>query len=151
MSVNSLGYIVPSSATGWMITTKYVSSAEFKGAYANPVQIVAAPGAGKRIVLLLGIVELSYNTTQYQNGGTIGLQFGNTPHAAGTPAAGQIANTTVNGLTASASMGLASGVFLLSSTPQAATIDQGIYLTNDTAAFTDGDSTFKVLVYHTTE
>lgn len=46
-----------------------LTSAQILALNATPVQVVAAPGAGFRIVPLLSFVELIYGTVAYTNGG----------------------------------------------------------------------------------
>jgi len=133
---------------GFSASIVSLTTAQFAGMYANPVQLIAAPGAGKMILILSSYLELVFVSTQYANGGAIQLQYGNTNHAGGQNAAGNIAAATINGLVATSILGMPSGIFL-NAVPTAPALNQGIFISNDTAAFDTGDSTFIINVLYT--
>lgn len=121
-----------------------VTAAEFIGMYAAPKEIIAAQGANT-IIDVVGRpkIELNYGTTQFTNGGVVLLQYDSTIHGAGSPVTGDIAAAGFTGATAdtvfagdpSVALALASVV-----------VNKGVYLSNKTAAFATGDSTFVVHV-----
>lgn len=122
-----------------------VNAASFLGAYATPVQLVAAPGANKQIVLHGASFFLDYGTTQFAAGGAVHIQYDNTANGAGVQASGTIAAAGINAATADST-------FQLSGTQAvglaSATVNKGLFLSNATAAFTTGDSVFKVAVWY---
>lgn len=125
-----------------------VTAAEWNGMYAAPIALIAAPGADKMIIVDKLSLAMTYGTTQYAAGGAILAQYAATINGAGVPATATIAAATVNALVASTvlnAIGPASIVY-------AAAVNQGLYLSNQTAAFTTGDSDFVVTVsYHVIE
>ncbi len=73
-----------------------LSSANILAMYGAPVLLIAAPAAGKNIVVHRSMVKMVTTSTQYANGGAVGLQLGNTVHGAGTLVAATIAAGVVN-------------------------------------------------------
>ena len=121
-----------------------VTATQFKAIYATPLQIIAAPGAGNVVVVDKILLTMDYGTTAYAAGGPIGLQYGTGANLSGSAASAQIAAANVEG-TASI-LNLAGGVSAAIATANAA--NQSICLSNATAAFTTGDSTFTVNVWY---
>lgn len=121
-----------------------LTAANINGMYAAPVVIVAAPGAGLAIVVQEIIFEITTTATQFAAGGVVGFQYDSTINGAGTlvhagtiPAATitATAGTTVTGLwAASGSNGLVIPA------------NKGIYISNQTQAFTTGTGTAKVWI-----
>ena len=74
------------------------------GIYANPVQLIPAPGASQIIVVTSAVIELVYVAPQFTAGGVVTIQYGATVHGAGTNAftttitAANINNSTANSL-----------------------------------------------------
>lgn len=114
-------------------------AAAFQGAYATPVSILAAPGAGKAIIVKRFVLEYVYVSAAYANGGNIYLEYGSTAHGA-LLASANIAPagfTDQAASTSSAASGAVTGV------ATASMANAAISLTNATAAFITGDGTFK--------
>lgn len=121
-----------------------MTAAQFIAMYATPFSIIAAPAAGNMVVIDKVVLTMDYGTTAYTGGGAINLQYGNTAHAAGPAASATIAAANVEG---SASVVNAAGgaISAVATTAIAAT---AVYISNATAAFATGDSTFTVNVWY---
>lgn len=122
--------------------TGSITSAQFKAAYATPLQLLAAPGANTMFLVKNFALEAIYGTAAYTSGGALGLQYGNTAHLAGAAASATIAAATINGIAANSVVGALGSLPVATA---AATVNAGLFLSNDTAAFATGDGTFK---YH---
>lgn len=124
-----------------------VSAAEWLGMYAAPKLLVAAPGANLQHVALSVKFLLEYGTAQFANGGAVFVQYDSTANGAGIKATGTIAAAGINSAVADSTFQLA-GIQAVAAA--SATVNKGLYLSNDTAAFITGDSTFKVDVWYAT-
>lgn len=122
-----------------------LSNANFLGMYATPVSIVAAGGANTAIIVRDMVLETVYGTTQSAAGGAVALQYGNAAHGAGPLVTATIAAATLNGDTAS-TLNKVAGVeadVLLS-----AAVNTAVFISNQTGAFTTGDSTYFVHIWY---
>ncbi len=121
-----------------------ITAAQFNGMYATPLQVLATPGADKMIVIEQAMLLMTYVSAQYAVGGTVGLQYDTTAHLAAQKASTTIANTTVQGAASISNMLIgadAAGAFT-------GVVDKPITISNDTAAFTTGDSTFVLHLWY---
>lgn len=118
-----------------------MTAAEWNGMYGAPKLLVAAPGAGKRIDVICCVLRMAFVSAQYAAGGAVGLQYDSTVHGAGTAASATLAAATVNAYAASSNVGLAP---TLASSAITTTENKGLYISNATAAFTTGDSTWHI-------
>ncbi len=124
--------------------TVALTAAQINGMYATPVQLIAAPGAGKLILIEAIIWDIAFVSAQYAAGGAIQAQYGNTVHGAGSPASASLAAGTLNGVAASGFLANASGASVLNAP---ATVENtAVYLSNATGAFTTGDSTVNLYI-----
>lgn len=114
-----------------------VTTAEFKGMYAAPKELLPAPGANRMYVVKKVALELDYNSAQYTGGGAVAVQYDDTVNGAGTDASEDIAAATINGYSADSIVG-ADGE--IESAAASTIVNKGLYLSNETAAFADGDS-----------
>ncbi len=88
---------------------------------------------------------MTFVSAQYADGGAIHAQYGSTTLGAGTKATGTIAAATVNGFAASSSFQLQGAQAGAANT----TMDNlGIWMSNDTGAFTTGDGTWVIDVWY---
>lgn len=121
-----------------------LTAAQFNGMYATPVQLVAAPGANK--LILVDHIELlmTYVSANYAAGGVAAGQYDSTANGAGV-----IATTTLSAATfqAAASTGFTFNTGVVPLTFSTC-VNKGIYLSNITQAFTTGDSTFVAKVFY---
>ena len=136
-AASSAGFLTPDVV---QIATVSLTAAQILGMYATPVQLVAAPGAGKSIVLHRLLLRLVYGTTQFASGGTVSAEYDSVAHAAGTLATGTIAAATINAAASSDNM--------LPGIAVAPTQNKGLFISNATGAFTTGDSTATVYVWY---
>lgn len=125
--------------------TVSLTAAQIKALYDTPVQLVAAPGSGKLIIIDSILWDVAFATTQYTAGGVIAAQYGNTVHGAGPIASGTLAAATLNAVAASSFLsngGIAGGLDVT----KTASLNTAVYLSNQTADFATGDSTATLYV-----
>jgi len=125
--------------------TVTLTAAQVKALYDTPVQLIAAPGAGKLVIIDNILWDIAFGTTQYTAGGVLAAQYGNTVHGAGPVASGTLAAASLNGVAASGflSNGGVSGAL---SVTKATSLNTAVYLSNQTADFATGDSTVTLYV-----
>ncbi len=125
-----------------------ITDAAFQGMYAAPVQLVASPGAGFGILVLSAYLEIVFATAAPAGGGAIIFQYGNTVHGAGV-------NTIANGGTLTIAAAFATGAAVnqwttlvnganIATTAASTTTALGVFLSNDTAAFTANGGTSSI-------
>lgn len=110
---------------------------QMAAAYATPVQLVAAPGAGKVIIVQeASVYTASTGNTAYATGTAPIIQYGTTVHGGGTNAVG-------SGLVAGDITAASSQVRCLVGSVAALTgvSNTGIYFSNATGAYTAGTGT----------
>lgn len=136
-------YPLPGSSAS---VSKAVTAAQFLGMYAAPVTIVPAPGAGLMIIVKRATIYMDYGSAAMAAGGVVGLQYGTSTHLAGslatnTEAAADFQATANTVFAFNGVSGNTVGALPVSSCSNAV-----LSLSNQTAAFTTGDSTFLVTV-----
>ena len=123
-----------------------LTAAQFKGMFATPVTVIAAPGANKAIVVDSVVLNMTFVSAQYAAGGAVGLQYGAAANLAGPLASTTEGATDFTGAAASTLFrfggGLSTGAAVASAANAAVTIS------NLTQAFTTGDSTFKCWIWY---
>lgn len=124
-----------------------LSAANFLGMYAAPVVLVAAGGANTLHVVERVAFEVDYGGAQFANGGAVLVQYTNTANGAGAPASATTAAAVFNAFAADGVVGAAGS---LASATAAGTVNQGLYLSNQTAAFITGSSTVDVHIWYST-
>ena len=125
--------------------TVALTAAQVNGMYATPVQLIAAPGAGKLIIIDSILWDVAFVSAQYAAGGAIAAQYGNTIHGAGPLASSTLAAATLNGVAASSFLGEAGSSPVLDVT-KTASLNTAVYISNASAAFTTGDSTINLYI-----
>ena len=112
-----------------------LSNAQILGMYAAPVALVATPGAGKLILLDKFTLNLTFVNDAFAGGGVVAPQYDSTVHGAGTDAATTtIAASVFTGLAANLAISLTG---LVANTATSGLINKGLWLSNQTAAFTN--------------
>lgn len=122
-----------------------MTAAEWNGMYAAPKLLVAAGGADTMIVIDKIVMNMTFVAAQYAAGGVVAAQYDSTVHGAGAAATATIAAATVNGYAASTGI-MVDGA--LASVAFTDAVNKGIYLSNQTGAFTTGDGTWKIQVWY---
>jgi hypothetical protein len=116
-----------------------ITAAEFNGMYAAPKLLVAAGGANTQIIVDQMVLAMTFGAAQYAAGGVVAAQYDSTVHGAGVLATATEAAADFTGAAASTSFRSAGSTAVA---PFSTTVNKGIYLSNQTAAFTTGDSDF---------
>lgn len=125
------------TSAGSLSTQVRLTSAQIKAMDATPVQMIAAPGANKMIIVGRIVGTYLFGTTQYTAGGAIGLEWGNAAALAGPAASTTLAGATFDGYTASNNFELTPD-----NTDTLANIaNMGVFISNNTAPFATGDGT----------
>jgi hypothetical protein len=122
-----------------------VSNAQFLGMPTTPITLVSAQGANTLIVPVAAILHKQYNGTNTANGSMVTLTY----QASGTWSTDGPANTPINDGTADEMftwiMGSVGGVAAGGSSP----FNTSLTMSVAGAAFTGGNTTFKVYVWYT--
>jgi len=125
-----------------------ITAAQFNGMAAAPVQLVAAQGANTLIVIEQMQLVMTFVSAQYASGGIVAAQYDSTATGLGVKATNTEQAADFTGAAASTT-------FLFNGTSgngsQAAfttSVNKGVFLSNQTGAFTTGDSTFIAKVYY---
>lgn len=138
------------SSMGMQSAKVNITAAQFNGMYAAPVQLVAAPGAGFMLLPSQVILDMTFVSAQYAAGGVVAAQYDSTVHGGGVLATNTQQASDFTGAAASTifTFGLSTGNG--SSKATASVANKALYLSNQTAAFTTGDSTFVATTYFKT-
>lgn len=116
-----------------------ITAAEFNGMYAAPKLLLAAQGANTLVVVEQMALAMTFVSAQFAAGGVVAAQYDSTVHGAGVLATATEAAADFTGAAASTTFRQTQS---LAVAPFTTTVNKGIYLSNATAAFTTGDSTF---------
>lgn len=131
--------------SGSVTSTVLLTVADILAMYATPQLLVAAPGAGKALLVTSAQI-VTEPVTPFAGGGAVIVQYGNTVHGAGVNAlsatipAAEITAATAQIYTV---QGFATG------TVSTGITNMGLYLSNQTGAFTGGaDSSVSVVLQY---
>lgn len=145
--VGIYGEFLPVISVGGSITLSVVvgqpklslvtmKTADVIGAYATPVQLIAAPGVGTGILITSAAI-ITEVSTAFATGGNAQVQYGNTNHAGGTIALS--ATIPAAEITAATSQVYSmAGLAATTVTATSVVTNKGIYFTNATGAYTLG-------------
>lgn len=123
-----------------------VALADFIGSYTASLELLPAPGAGKKYVLHRATLHIDYGGTVLANGGAVQIQYNNTANAGGVAATNTQAAATLIAATADTSLGFSP---VDTGLPDATTLNEGLYLATATADFTGGtNSTYKIDLWY---
>lgn len=134
--------IITLQPVGLLTDTTILTQSQIQGMYATPQLLIPAAGAGTVIQVLNAMIYTNFQSSAFQNGGSVLAQYGNTAHGAGTNSLAATINPaeitasssqvfTVNGNTGNALTGISNA---------------GIYLSNQTGAFTNGSAASTVTI-----
>ncbi len=125
-----------------------MTAAQWNGMYAAPVQLIPAPGANKIIVLAEAVMSMTFVSAAYAAGGIVAIQYDNTVHGAGSIASNTeaavdffAASSTTYQFTPISGSTFGASTF-------AVTVNKGLFLSNQTGAFTTGDGTWKIDLWY---
>jgi hypothetical protein len=122
--------------------------AEFIALYTTSFEVVAAPGAGLKLILIRNALGIDYGGTVLANGGAMHVQYDTTANGAGTKASGTLAAATVIAATADTTFGFSPvDTTLVDST----TLNKSLCYAMATADFTGGTaSTYEGHTWYST-
>lgn len=135
-TITSAGFISPQA-------TVQLSAANIIGMSVAPVELVAAPGAGKALVFLGLVANVTRTETGFTGGGAISAKY-----AGGADVMATIAATVITG--AAGQTVTCRTPVVLSDLAIAAVENKALVLTNADAPFADGTGTADVTVLYTT-
>ena len=123
-----------------------LAAADINGMSAAPVLLVPAPGAGKTIAVRRVVFTITRTSTAFANGGVVIVQYDNTATGGGQQALDStIAASVITGSAGTTVTCRNGGV--LSDIAAANIQNKGLYISNQTAAFTTGTGTAVVDVF----
>jgi hypothetical protein len=125
-----------------------LTSSQFTNMYTTPILLVPAPGANNLIVVDKMEVIMTFVSAAYDNGGIVGAQYDSTAHLAGVLATNteQAADFFAGASTVFVFNGVSGNT--VGALPFTTTVNKGVYISNQTAVWITGDSTFVVKVYY---
>lgn len=129
-------------------TTVAVTAAEFNGMYAAPKLLLAAGGANTLIVVERAALSMTFVSAAYANGGVVAIQYDSTVNGAGLPASNTEAAADFFAAASTAFQFNGNSGDTAGASAFATTVNKGLYLSNQTGAFTTGDSTFVVHLWY---
>jgi len=124
-----------------------ITAAEFNGMYGAPKLLIAAGGANTLIVVEQMVLAMTFVSAQYAAGGVVAAQYDSTVHGAGVLITAAEAAADFTGAAASTTFRSLTSTDVA---PFATSVNKGVYLSNQTAAFTTGDSTFVAHLWYRT-
>lgn len=122
--------------SGVVRSSTTLTAAQFIAGYATPILVLPAPGANRMYTDVTAQYILTYGSAQFAAGGATGLQYGNTANLGGTKVTATTAGASIAALTANSAW--AQVAVTVVPVALATAVNAGIYLSNDTAAFTTG-------------
>jgi hypothetical protein len=125
-----------------------LTAAQINGMAAAPVLLVPAQGANKTVVVHRVVFVITRTATAFASGGAVIVQYGSAATGAGTQACDStIASTVITGA-AGTSTSTRNGAVISDDTANVA--NAGVYLSNQTGAFTTGTGTATIDVWYDT-
>jgi hypothetical protein len=131
-----------SVASAPQVATVTLTATQINAMYAVPVSVIAAPGAGKAIVVTGLAWDFVYGSAAFAAGGVVTLQYGSTLHAGGILTTTGIAAASLTGISANS---LLTDTQIPIVATSANTVNTAIYISNATQAFTTGTGTTSTL------
>jgi len=123
-----------------------VALADFIGSYTASLNLLPAPGENKKYVLHRATLHINYGGTVLAAGGDVQIQYADDANAGGTFASSSVTDTVLIAATADTSFSLSPVDTTLT---DATTLNEGLYLSAQTADFTGGtNSSYKVDLWY---
>lgn len=141
--------IIESGSTDYSVrhATVSVSAAEIIAMYTSPKVLIAAPGAGKSILVTKLAFTITRTATAFTGGGAAIVQYDSTANGGGTQALDStLASTVITGA-AGTSVSARNGA-VISDLASTSIQNKGLYLSNATAVFADGTGTATVDIWY---
>lgn len=127
--------------------TVALTAANLIAMYTTPVVLIAAPGAGKTIVVTKLAFTIVRSSTAFTGGGAAIIQYDSTANGAGTQALDStLASTVITG-SAGTTVSLRRGA-IISDLASTSIYNKGLYISNATAVFAAGTGTATVDVWY---
>jgi hypothetical protein len=127
--------------------TVSLSAAEIIAMYTTPKVLIAAPGAGKSIIVAKVALTMTRSSTAFTGGAAAIVQYDSTANGAGTQALDStIAATVVTG-SAGTTVTVRNGA-VISDLASTSIQNKGLYISNGTAGFAAGTGTASVDVWY---
>ena len=125
-----------------------LTAAQWNAMYATPVELIAPHGANSLIVVDSMLLEMTFVSADYASGGVVAAQYDSTAHGAGVLATNSEA--AADFFAAASTSFRFQGAFgnTVGALPFSTTVNKGLYLSNQTGAFTTGDSTWTARVWY---
>lgn len=131
-----------SVATSSKVASITLTAAQINALYDTPIQVIAAPGSGK-VIIVTGLAwDFVYGSAAFTSGGVVTLQYKNTAHAGGVLTTTGIAAASITGISANSVLTDTAIPVVATS---ANTVNQGIYISNATQDFATGTGTTSTL------
>jgi hypothetical protein len=118
--------------------TVALTSAQILALSATPIELVAAPGAGKIILLESIVVEMTRTATGYANGGVLETRYENS--------SGALASATFPASLVTGGAGVAVAINIGLATILTPLVNKALVILNATAPFITGTGTGRVLI-----
>lgn len=134
--------------TNLIYTTVAITAAEFNGMYAAPKLLIAAPGANKLIVVEEMLLLMTFVSAAYAAGGVVAAQYDSTVHGAGVLATNSEAAADFAAAASTAFQFTPISGNTVGALPFSTTVNKGLYLSNQTGAFTTGDGTWVAHIWY---
>lgn len=122
--------MLANTPTEYYVATVTLTSAEVLDLYNTPIEVIAAPGTGKSIIVISALVSMPYNSATYAAGGDLGLVYSSAPTV-------PIATAPSGVVTASVTSNVE---FANTTTVLTTRASNSLSIMNSTAVFTTGDS-----------
>lgn len=146
-AMQNLGLIASGSDYSVQHVTKALTAANIIAMYTTPVALVAAPGAGKSIVVTKLAFTITRTATAFTGGGAAIVQYAATANGGGTQALDStLASTVITG-SAGTTVSFRNGA-VVSDAASTVTQNVGLYISNATAVFAAGTGTATVDVWY---
>lgn len=122
-----------------------ISSAEFQGMFAAPKLLIAAPGVNQLIVVERAALAMTFAGAALTAGGVVAFQYDSTINGGGVKASNTEVAADFTGAAASTTFAFLGNTTVM---PFTTTVNKGLYLSNATAAFATGTSTFVAHIWY---